>query len=214
MLTSERPGIFVGRAYNTESWYVVDTTYAKFEKQVVAEWRERYRGSNRPGWVRPVLFIVLPLLMFGLSIAAIAAEASLALPVVPLALVLGLAIFILGFRLADIRWPGKPAAEGHIHAVVPIDPELVQAATDGTAWRDIWEVSVSLYRTRQAHEVSHYLDAVLEIMHSPEERKVLSDARDAIVALREKRDEEFAATTQWSTMFHTRLGIPDNGEAL
>jgi len=212
MLTFERPGVFNGRAFNSESWYVVDPAYAEFEQQVIAEWRARYRPTNRPGWVRPVLFTLLPLLTLGIAFASIIASPNDTRFVFPMALVIGLAVVIIGFRLADIRWPGTAAVEGHIHSVVPVPAEAVEAGSDSTKWLDLWDVSVAAYRLVQAQRAVDNLDSMLEVLHAPEERRTISIARESIAALFEQREAELHDAKRRSTMYHERLGLEDRGE--
>jgi hypothetical protein len=164
--------------------------------------------------MRPLTSIGVPLLLLGLLVASFAVLPPESWTAAMIAvIVFGLVVFVVLLRIADIRWPGVAPAGGHHHAVLPIEREIAGAATDRTGWNDLWEVSQALYRVRQAHALREQLDGDLEYLHAPDERRVITAAREEIDALAERREAEFDAITEWSTMFHERLGVEDKGEA-
>lgn len=209
MLVFERPGVFLGKAHNNESWYVVDTTYAKFEKQVISEWRARYKPTNRPKWVRPIASFGIPLLVLaGMTAAVFLIPSDGWTQTFLLLLALGVVLLIFLLRLSAHFWPGMPAVDGHIHAVVPVHPDIAATASDSTGWLELWEVSQAYYRASQAAELGLVLQRYLEVLHAPEERKVVTEARELILSLSEQRLEDFHTVADWSTLFYKRGDEP------
>lgn len=202
MLVTERPGIFLGKAYNQESWYVVDTTYSAFHDQVVTEWRAQHRRTNRPWWIRVVTSVGVPLVF-----AAIMALTVVKVPVSEwgLAIVVGSVfcgvLWLTINRVSDHFWPSQPKTREHLHSVVPINPSIAEAATDHTLWPELWEVSQAIFRGQQAFALVAQLDEYLETLHAPEERQVVTQARDALVLLSDQRDAEFDEVARRSNLF-------------
>lgn len=205
MLVTERPGVFFARAYNEDSWYVVDTTYAKFEKDVIAEWREGNKNTNRPRWVVPLVYLGVAIATLGLmALALLLVRGNVVGAAIFLCVVLGVLLWLVAMRLVDRTWPPAPAFGSHIHAVVPINPGVASAATDSTSWFALWEVSVELYRLQQVNGLCAQFDANLEVVHDPEERAILMTAREALQLRLEYHQQAFDEIAEASRLFISR----------
>lgn len=202
MLVIERPGVFLGRAYNHASWYVVDTTYGAFEEDVVAQWRERYKKTNPPRWVAPLINIGIPFLLLALFVGGFfVLPIDAAMGTLVICLILGFVLRMAILKIVESTWPPAPSLGGHIHAVVPIHPSVAAGATDHTSWYALWEVSVQLHRLHQASALCAEFDEMLEVVHDPAERVILAETR---VALQERLDahtEAFDRVAEASGLF-------------
>ena len=202
MLVIERPGVFRGRAYNEESWYVIDTTYGAFEKDVVKEWRERYRRTNRPGWTLPLVNIGVPFIMLALFVLGfVVLPVNAAIGTLAVCLVFGWVLRFAILKVVETAWPAAPALGGHLHAVVPVHPSVAAGATDSTSWYALWEVSVQLHRLHQAAALCAQFDEFLEVVHAPEERVLLADTRDTLQTRLEFHQHAFDEVAEASGLF-------------
>lgn len=205
MLVTERPGIFYARSYNEDSWYVVDTAYAKFEKDVIAEWRQQNKSTNRPRWVVPLVRYGAVIVALGLMLlaAVLLRGNEVGLALILIVMLVGL-LWLIVMKLVERRWPPAPAAGSHIHAVVAIDGGVASAASDSTSWYALWEVSVELLRLQQVNGLCAQLDANLEVVHDPEERAILTTAREALEERREYHHSAFDEIAEASRLFISR----------
>ena len=202
MLVIERPGVFLGRAYNEESWYVIDTTYGAFEKDVVKEWRERYRRTNRPGWTLPLVNIGVPFIMLALFVLGfVVLPVNAAIGTLAVCLVFGWVLRFAILKVVETAWPAAPALGGHLHAVVPVHPSVAAGATDSTSWYALWEVSVQLHRLHQAAALCAQFDEFLEVVHAPEERVLLAETRDTLQTRLEFHQHAFDEVAEASGLF-------------
>jgi hypothetical protein len=162
-IQTERAGVFRGRRYNRDAWYVVDAPERELASRE-QEWRETHRPTNQPKWKRvasAVLGMLIGLTIFaGLVGGAGFLVSSLEDPIrsvlIGFIAVLGLVVLFagiaVGFMVADRIF--HMSAHPHvIDGVYELTEDVVEWASDDLPLDDLAKLGHLMDNANEVHEL-------------------------------------------------------------
>jgi hypothetical protein len=153
-----RPGVFIGRRYNTTSAYIIDPA-VEHPAAVESQWRDRFASTNSSiarrlgaGLAALVGFAVVFIGGIILLVALLPTQARTLSPLVIgmgcVALVLGL---VVGAFVLIWLWPSGEASGDPVYGVEPVDESVAAWDSGALSVAEVWELNTALQRVRQVH---------------------------------------------------------------
>lgn len=180
-LTTERPGLFRGRAGSRRAqWFVIDPE--READPLREEWAREFALGREPWWkvaIRWVAAVSVFVVVIGIASIAATLVTDLGSPFRYPGMSLGIVGGILALVLAPIVWGtvfrARPVVRSRIPGVVAVEPWVAESSPDGIPDADLWELARQADRTRQARAAREHWDGGWDEELGPRPSELIAD---------------------------------------